>query len=327
MNVILADTCWNHHDSSWIHALCDLLVALGRRTHHPIAGDADRMERWCQSKIPAYVEIVRARLLGSTLRSNALQITIAPDGASAIAGSPPWTLTAGAALPLVEKPLCVFLENDESDLMFMQAMNIGIDGLIHSSAIEISHGGGSTMQAKIARAGANLQAQWRSFFIFDSDRLHPTELNPSWVPPRGDGCQGHIFETACAVSNVPQSRWHMLRRRSIENYLPLAVLSARDAACAAVLSSPSVGCMLYYYNMKKGLDGDGVWPLNPSKQVRASRSCGAWSALSTADRDGLQSGFGSNVAEEFRNVGSTHRWESDILAEADVLLAALYDAL
>lgn len=327
MNVILADSCWSRTDSAWVHEFCEILVALGRRAHHPIAGDSALMEKWCQSQIPAYIEILTARLLGSTLRSNAIQITIAPNGHSNVAGSPPWTLTAQAALPLVERPLSVFLENDESDFLFLRSLSAGIDGLVGSRAVEIIHGGGSNMQTKIVRAGSHVLTQWRSFFVFDSDRLHPVELAPGWGPPGGDGCQGHIFETACTAQKMPKSRWCMLRRRSIENYLPLDVLAVRDAGCASVLFSPQVGSMLHHYNMKKGLKGDGIWPADPRKTIRASRTQGAWDVLPETSKDGLQSGFGPDVAEEFRNVSPTHQWESDILAEADAMFAALYDAL
>lgn len=181
------------------------------------------------------------------------------------------------------------------------------------------------MEKDIAATASDVAAQWRTFYLFDSDRLHPMELAAGWAPPGGDGCQGHRFELACA--NLPRNRWHRLKRRSIENYLPQAVLGTVNPAATSTLFGTSVGHMAHFYNIKAGLTGDGVYPPNPKKPVRAARCQGFWTSLPQADIDALERGFGPGVSSEFGNVPANHHWPADVIAEAGDLADALQDAI
>lgn len=327
MNIVIADAAWDVDDSSWETQLGSLLIELLQHPSHSVDADAGLLLKWCDRRIPLYVEELRALLLRSNPRANACEFTVQPDGSAQLVGSPPWRLTAAAAFPLVRQPLRLFLENDDADWSFLCSVVTSIASLKARAALEVMHGGGSDLLRKIADAGADHMKRWRSFFMFDSDRLHPDELAEGWTAPSGDGCEGYQFQVACTEADIPRSRWHMLRRRSIENYLPESVLSQEKPDCASVLFSTRVGEMRHYYNVKKGLKHDGIWPPDPKKTVRASRSLSRWDALSPEDKNFLQAGFGPTVADRFKTLPRAQRWDADILAEGEAIASALLDAI
>lgn len=319
------DACWSQQDEQWNRDLIGLLVLLNMHDQHAIRADPDLMLGWCSHALPLYVDYFKTRMASAQFRANALVVRVLPSGAGQVSTPPPWALTAVAASALVKRPLRLVLENDHSDKLFVEATIQPFKQWCSREWIEPDLGGGAAMEKDIADAAADIAAQWRTFFLFDSDRLHQSELAPGWTPPSGDGCQGYNFERKCAA--LPASRWHRLNRRSIENYLPQSVLIAKCAATAAALFSPSVGQMANFYNVKKGLAGDGVAPLDPKKAIRAARSQGFWSALAPAEVAALTVGFGPKVSEEFNNVPPNHPWPADVLAEMATLASALQDAI
>jgi hypothetical protein len=320
-----ADTCWTHADAEWQRSLVELLVLVRRHESHSVLAAPKAMLPWCEERLGLFAEYFRARLAAAQPRTNALKITVSPTGGASPAGAPPWTLSAEAAADLVSRPLRLVLENDESDRRFLEATVPSFSSWCSRGWVEAVMGGGSPMGGKIKAAGADVVAMWRTFFVFDSDRLHPSELAVGWAPPRGDSCQGHQFETACAA--IPRERWHRLERRSIENYLPASVLQPLDAKLVSALFSAAIGNMANFYNMKHGLRGDGVSPPHPSKVVRAGRSKGVWTALPVADVAELELGFGADVADEFGNLPPNHSWPPIVVAEMSLLADALQDAM
>lgn len=320
-----ADTCWKHADADWQRSLIELLVSLRRHESHSMLAAPDSMLTWCAEHLPLFADYFRARLTAAQPRTNALTISVSPTGATSAGGAPPWTLDAAATGEVINRPLRLVLENDESDRRFLASTVASFSAWCDKGWVETVMGGGAAMGSKITTAGADAVARWRTFFVFDSDRLHPDEFAAGWAPPGGDGCQGHQFETLCAA--IPRERWHCLERRSIENYLPPSVLQPLEANLAATLFGPAVGRMAHFYNMKRGLQGDGISPANPKKAIRAGRSRGAWTALSAADIAALESGFGAAVANEFGNVPANHPWPSSVVAEMNLLADALQDAM
>jgi len=319
------DSCWAHHDDDWQRSLIELLVLLAIHEQHSLLAAPEAMLPWCSNHLVLYVDYFKTRLASAQLRANALTIRISPNGATAVASAPPWALTARAARDLVSRPLRLVLENDQSDRKFVESTVPSFSGWCVRGWIAPAMGGGSAMGKDIAATSTDIVERWRTFYLFDSDRLHPSELAGSWGPPAGDGCQGHNFESACA--NMPRERWHRLNRRSIENYLPQPVLNAVNSTATSALFGNSVGVMAHYYNLKKGLAGDGVSPPDPKKAVRASRCQGFWSSLTPADIAALQDGFGPGVSNEFKNVPASHPWPADVIAEMNVLADALQDAM
>lgn len=319
------DTCWTHDCDEWKRGLIELLVLLANRQQHALLAVPDLMLGWCGSFLHLHTEYFKTRLASAQVRANALRIRIAPNGGSQVVGAPPWSLTARAAFAIVNQPLRLVLENDQSDRLFVESTVPAFSTWCSNGWIEPVMGGGSHMKNKIDAASVLPVDRWRTFYLFDSDRLHPTELDANWVPPGGEACMGHVFERACVA--MPARRWHQLERRSIENYLPPSLLATRNAATSAALFDASVGSMMYFYNFKAGLAGDGVHPPAPRPTVRASRSQGFWTALPAASLAALERGFGKAVAEEFNNVPANQAWPASVIVEMSNLSDALQDAI
>lgn len=319
------DSCWTHANADWQRSLIELLMLVKRHESHSVLAAPGRMLPWCEEHLRLFADYFKARLTAAQPRTKALKISVSPTGAGSPGGPLPWTLSAEATAEVVNRPLRLILENDDSDRRFLASTVSSFPAWCARGWVETVMGGGAAMGATITAAGADVVARWRTFFVFDSDRLHPDEFAAGWVPPGGDGCQGHRFESHCIA--IPRERWHRLERRSIENYLPASVLQPLEANLTATLFSHAVGSMAHFYNMKQGLRGDGISPPNPRKAVRAGRSKGAWTALSPADVTTLEPGFGVNVADEFGNVPANHPWPASVVAEMNVLADALQDAM
>jgi hypothetical protein len=234
-------------------------------------------------------------------------------------------LTAVAASEVVRRPLQLYLENNVSDQHFLTAAVSRFSKWCADGWLEVVMGGGSAMGADIAARSAEVVGRWRSFFLFDSDRLHPDELVPGWIPSRQDDCQGYKFECLCA--DIPAERWHRLERRSIENYLPAVVLRPINRRALDALVDPAVGAMAQFYNMKQGLTGDGVSPHDPNKAARAARSKGFWTGLPASTIADLEGGFGKHISNAFSNVPHNHPWSAEVIAEMQALSNALQGAM
>ena len=319
------DACWSHSEADWQRSLIEMLLLAKRHAQHAVLAAPAKMLPWCELQLPLFADYFKTRLTSAQPRANALKIVISPTGATSPIGVPPWELTAEAACAIVSRPLRLVLENDESDRRFLASTVPSFSNWCDRNWVETVMGGGSSMGATIGFASEDVVGRWRTFFMFDSDRLHPSELAPGWTPPGGDGCQGHTFEVLC--SGMPRERWHRLERRSIENYLPASVLSPLGADLATTLFGVAIGVMAHYYNIKKGLRGDGVSPVDPKKTVRAARSQSFWTSLPPADVATLEPGFGTNIASEFANVPAHHPWPVTVVSEMNALADALQDAM
>lgn len=319
------DSCWTHANTDWQRSLIELLILVKRHESHSVLAAPSMMLPWCAEQLPLFADYFKTRLAGAQPRTKALKILVSPTGAAVPGGTPTWTLDAQATAELINRPLQLVLENDASDHRFLTSTVPSFSAWCDRGWVETAMGGGSTMGAKINVAGTDLVARWRTFFVFDSDRLHPSEFAAGWAPPGNDSCQGHQFETLCSA--IPRTRWHQLKRRSIENYLPDSVLRPLDADLTATLFSDTVGQMAHFYNMKRGLKGDGISPQNPNLAARASRSQGLWSALPAVAVTALEPGYGKNVADEFRNVPTNYPWPATVIAEMSALADAIQDAI
>lgn len=318
------DACWTHENDNWKRSLVLLLTAIVSAEQHSVLATT-AMLTWCDQHLALFTDYFRTRLAGAQPRANALEVRISPVGKSVVTGSPPWALNADAARIVAERPLRLVLENDSSDLLFVKSTVSSFSDWHDKRWIEPVMGGGGAMTAKIDLAAADALERWRTFFMFDSDRLHPDEFVSAWSPPGGDSCQGHTFEVACA--SMPARRWHRLNRRSIENYLPSAVLQPLHPALTSSLLGAAVGRMAHYYDMKRGTKGDQFTRDGSQNLARWARSKGFWSALPQADVRALEQGYGRKVSEQFCNIPPNHAWSSDVIAEMTTLADALQDAM
>ena len=330
MRIVIEDECWTHDDATWRQEMVRLLITLEEKRQHSIDTDIEKMASWCAISNPEFVQVLPTRAMTISPRAGAVTLTVHPGGASEVLCDPPWRLTASAARGCVKRPLKLVVENDLSDRRFVAASIPAFQTWESSEWIDVVNGGGSNLAHKIDQAKQHQESRWRTFFLFDSDRLHPDELSADWTRPGGDGCQGFEFERRCAEipDAMPKTRWHRLNRRSIENYLPNTLLQNVDLSAAQALASGEVGEMAKFYNMKRGLKGDWIKPKDGTTNIiRRGRSKGAWERLPEAIQSSLMEGFGEHVAEQFKNVLPTEPWPQDVRAEADALELALLDAL
>lgn len=329
MKVIIEKDCWTRKDTEWRADLVGLLDALRVHKQHSVQARVDSLKEWCAKEAPSLLGSLLSRVNQSQPRADAVELRVHPDGVTSVASDPPWRLHATTAASLVRQPLQLYVENDEHDANFLRAVLPELTQWESAKLIKLEHGGGSEMTRKVERVASDRTARWRSFFLFDSDRLHPDELDPGWRKPGGDGCQGWSTQQACKNANLPHSCWHQLNRRSIENYLPQSLLSQRDSSRADALFSPEVGPMQHYYNMKQGFLGDLFTQgnINTPNPIRAGRSKGFWEELPASLQRDLGRGFGGDVATLFQQDLSGHHWPSDVRAEIDHLHAALLDSL
>lgn len=325
MNIEFDDACWEHDDDDWRRSLAKLLMALEAQAQHAVLADQQGLLDWCVTYLPLFVDYFRTRLAQAQPRPKGLEVTVAPSGADLISGAPPWNLLALPTLALVTRPLRMVLENNNSDLAFIQATLPRFRTWKDKGWVVPEMGGGSAMMADIQQTAADGLLRWRTFYLFDSDRLHPDELLSGWSAPSGDGCQGYVFERAC--TSMPATHWHRLNRRSIENYLPMSILHTVDAGTATALADPAVGQMVNFYNMKYGNMGDSATRAKTPNSIRIARSKGFWTSLPQPLQDALGRGFGEKVSENFAHLSPTHAWPADISSEVTALEERLQDVM
>ena len=265
------------------------------------------------------------------------QATSFPDDAATIhiiqSGAAVWsdpiaTLTLDDALGVMNESLGVLVENSTNDWHFLCKMmrpseRKRIQNAVKKGWVSALHGGGSTLLDQVkSRMQAPAKAL-RTFVVFDSDRLHPDELAPSWTPDRPDGqpaaCQAFGWEREFQ-QNLAQRYW-MLKRRFIESYMPLSEIGTASSdnvhtdAVEACTRMPRAGRL--YFNMKKGFAGD-------EKRHDNERCRDLFSQVTDPDRLALKHGFGSKLADHYgTNNDFEFDWDEDAREEAEQALPNL----
>lgn len=200
--------------------------------------------------------------------------------------SPP-RLPLSIAVPLLQRPLRILLENRHNDGAFLKTVapppwRERYLNLLGVGWIEIDHGGGLSDMRTRANSVRREEAM-RIWALFDSDAREPRQ------PSR----QSESFRESCERANVAH---HQLRRRHIESYLPVqallswAALSPRTMRAARRETAEAFASMQppqrHHYNMKGGFQRD--------------RPHGIPTYYGTyADDPRLQNGFGENIATLF----------------------------
>ncbi len=135
----------------------------------------------------------------------------------------------------------------------------------------------------------------RYWALFDSDALRPNK-------PSG---QSMTLKAKCGSALMPH---HQLCRRSIESYIPLAVLQGwaysgynrserlRRSEIFQAFSRMSE-LQRHHYNLKSGFDGDA--------RRQGPGAGDLYSTVSAVDKRALASGFGASIAELFSTKGVT----------------------
>jgi hypothetical protein len=178
-----------------------------------------------------------------------------------VASAPPSRLSIADALTSLRMPAVVIVENEESDGAFLASIARAfgrdvIEYAIHEKWLELDHAGGyGEIEKRIERYKSRNTGPERILVVADSDRLFP----------------GHESQTykkilqACTDNGVP---YVLLKKRSIENYLPLGALqrSGRNKQYNAFLhlSNPQKD----HYRIKTGFSSDDTGTCQvPSEQM------------------------------------------------------------
>jgi hypothetical protein len=220
-------------------------------------------------------------------------------------------LSIDDALTLLQKPFRIFLENGVSDRGFLLAMievAIGAtpaaDGRAYREEFERRAdrewlefegcGGVGELEKRVRWAGNKPDRALRCAALFDSDSVEPARALTETEAERRRRAHQRCRAVAQACESG-QVAFHMLHRRSIENYLPVAALrrhrapagkaAARDfeRKCRAL---EALGLERRVYNMKGGFEKD-----------RRSSPAPVW--LPPDQNTPLEEGFGADVAELF----------------------------
>lgn len=314
--------------------LLELLSFFTRRRHHAAVTEPvfdgtspSEIRQWLEKhstsvadELGRYLAEIgpdRAALSGAGVR----RIRVVPGHRSSWQGPVP-RLTVADARSILQRPLKLLVEDRDSDFAFLKMATppqwrTEMNSALESGAIEVEHGGGiGRMKTRVhdAVTGPSPADRARLWVMCDSDRRAPDEPDET----------SEALVDACRSGSEP---WpipcYQLRRRSIENYLPLAWLrrwpyiskptnrQTRERQ-ARVLTTKVLERRLNptqraHYNVKSGLLGD----IRNDKKVkmRAYRETGdairdedlhpLFHALGAEHRRSLHDGLGEDVASMF----------------------------
>jgi hypothetical protein len=351
--------------------LLALLLHCVRRRHHGVVTDplldADsppQVVRWLAGQRPSVGTELRRYLvevapdLAASSRADKRRIRVEPREHSRWEGPMP-ALTVSDAIRLVTRPLGLLVEDRISDFSFLRAAappqwRDALDQARTEGSLEPEHGGGITsMKARVldAATAPDPIERARLWVMCDSDRRAPDEPNAH-------------SEALIEVCRSTTSPWpipcRQLRRRSIENYLPISWLrrwpdvskphhkqaqqrNARERA-VKVIERRLDALQRAHYNFKHGLLGDILTDKKAKKEShrRDGTAIGdddlhrLFRGLSVEDRRALHDGLGHDVASMFGfspDKRSRHGLEDAELVDAlphdeiEALLTSIFDGI
>lgn len=324
------------------------LLNMGRHKRHRILlgpPPHDNYTQWTAARSLVERELFKSILeqcLDAESRTPAeLGIRIVTD-ARATAGADPAFLLHDA-LHLLRAPFRVVLENHLNDRAFLLAAASEEDRAVLEQAEEyqwlrFDNGGGlegivSMLAAHTPGGLASERSRLRAFILFDSDRLAPdTEAKKS--DPLARQC------SACGL-DLPR-RYHQLRRRAIENYLPLEALDRWKQSPKGRPDRPAVvdawrklsPLQAHHFNMKNGFDRDRP---RYTRELPAEKQCERggkqyphlYEDVPEPVLLALHSGFAEDIGKDFKTniawytANPSWRHRAGVADEVDELLDAL----
>ena len=294
MRVVLARGLFAHADPLEIAAI----FGLGWNGRHRIlAEDLGEADAWIAARDADVASATRLVLEESLKADNTL-----PRGAEVrvVAGATRWgdvpELRMVDALDLLTEPLRIWVENSASDRGFLwfvvgPELRKTLSNAERRGWLSVMMGGGGTLYAQIRRLRGPQEAgrRWRSWAMFDSDRLSAIDRD----------AKSTRLETLC--TRVLPGRFWALERRSIENYLPVRTMALWAAEGGGAPSRKRLfdawrvlpTDAAWYFNMKHGIRGDAD---------HDRRAAAVWQgSLPTEQLHVLEGGFGEHVADRFVN--------------------------
>lgn len=207
------------------------------------------------------------------------------------------SLPIGVAVDMLLQPYRILLENNINDRAFLLALcgqeeRRALLDAEQRAWLVFEMGGGSTIVPRVEDIRRSEAMRRMVSVLIDSDAMRPKKEDER--PEDVEGSQAYQVRRAAgdALTGV---HIRVLRRRSIENYLPAAALRRwarghderrRRIEALERLTEPQ----RHYYNMKSGFDGD---------TKNAERAGSLYQELPPRVRERLRQGFGYDIAKLF----------------------------
>lgn len=241
------------------------LFRLGFSGRHLLQSDPlldSRVEAWLRSQADVVASECRLALelgIRQDARFPAANLLWVTDGTTASRKGCGTVLSLKDAVGFLQRPFRILVEDNVADRNFVLAvaMSESRKVLIEGESknwVTFEHGGGSGMAQRAELYCASRFESLRTWVLADSDALAPGLQST----------QANSVARACG-QNIP---FHLLLRRAIENYLPVAALE-HWAEHSPMPASQRVGRkqrvrvlktlkpeQRHHYNMKEGFKGD-----------------------------------------------------------------------
>ena len=272
MKVILSEDVFDFSKGDGVLKLHKLFAYAYERRHAVICNPASAADAWFKT-LDEPTRIAYQKALVWSAREAArfpaniatLWITKTPQ--------PKWqdpvaVLPLKEALRVLDTPLAILLESSLNDWYFLQ----GIMPILQRDRVQRFeeegwiiplHGGGSEIKKFIDQRVKKNHEGLRTFALFDSDRRHPDELNPTWAPSSHhngiEKCEGFLIEQI-AKQVLPNRHW-MLNRRSIESYMPRSQMAKASWGDSETKKTEKIAAFFrlsqqgrWYFPMKQGFN-------------------------------------------------------------------------
>lgn len=251
------------------------------------------------------------------------------------------TLSFTYAKMLMNTRVGIMVENGHNDWNFLLAIvpldyKRILEQLQKDDLLEPLHGGGHTIIRQLKERLASPLKAVRTFLIFDSDRHHPAELDPSrenMVRRIPDLKQALELEDL-ARKHLPGRYWR-LRRRAIENYLSLGDLEVLVQSVTLTRQQELKPRLKVFGQLKP--EAQHFFPMKNglAKQQadvqKWERSKDLYAHLSPEQLQLLQAGFGEKCFEEtydaVQKKGRSLEFDAEAQEEARLSLLNLWRLL
>lgn len=247
-----------------------------------------------------WADMIRASLDREMSRPAHWEIAVTSRGDAAWQRPTP-SVPLGVAMDLLLQPYRIVLENNVHDRAFLLALC----GRAEAEALREAErrawlvfemGGGSAVVPRVREIHRMEPLRRLASVLIDGDCMRPA--GPNERPEDVEGEQARSVRRAAGDPGTGV-HLHVLRRRAIENYLPIVALrrgtSGMDREIKALEKLSSA--QRHHFNMKGGFDGDGR---------SAGRAGDLFDGVPAHARERLRTGFGADIARLFARVV---RWE------------------
>lgn len=294
------------------------LGGIGRHRIIPHPLDSPQETRWLEAQ-PQEIQRLWRDVIDRCMEDESLK-PASWEIAIGLGDNPAWSLPTPhmpihLALDFLLQPYRILLENDLNDRAFLLALCGKDQRKVLEDAearawLVFEMGGGSPLIAKVEEARRSQAHRRRLSVMVDSDAMRPRRPDELDKDVEGELATRVRQESGQFPDHVHA---HVLRRRSIENYLPVSALrkwarggSERQEQVEAFEALSDT--QRHYFSLKKGFEGD-------SKQ--RARAGTLYDRVPRWVYDRLAHGFGSRIARLFSEGVDRRDMDADALAEID----------